>query len=505
MESMRPKRALLSVYYKEKLEPLARQLHRLGVELISTGGTGQQLESWGLPWTAVEKLTGFPEVFGGRVKTLHPVVFGGILQRRDHPQDQTDAQRHHLAPIDLVVVELYPFAETVEQGGAEQEIIEKIDIGGVSLIRAAAKNFSDVLVLSSTQDVEELTAHLEENKGNSSLAFRRSMAARAFQCAAAYDAQIEAWFATGRVLSHRLERQDWQSLRYGENPHQKAYWKGRPADWYEVLSGKALSFNNLLDLEAGLDLLSDTGPRAVMVLKHNVACGFSQAPNDLEAWKEALSGDPVSAFGGVIISGRKVTKAMAEAMNKVFFELLAAPDFEEEALEILKEKKQRILLRLTQQAAFPAWKQKQLLGGELWQERDQGIPEDRLVSGRPLSQEQANDLALARLLVKHARSNAIVLVKSQKLIGTGSGHVSRVDAARFALQKAKEFGHELKGAVMASDAFFPFPDCVDLAAEEGISCIWQPGGSVRDQASIEAAETHKISMVMGGIRHFRHG
>lgn len=505
MESMRPKRALLSVYYKDKLEPLARQLHAFGVELISTGGTGKQLESWGLPWTAVEKLTGYPEVFGGRVKTLHPVIFGGLLQRRNNPQDLQDAQTHALAPIDLVVVELYPFAETVQQGATAQEIIEKIDIGGVSLIRAAAKNFSDVLVISSTQDADELAEHLKQNKGESSLAFRRSMAARAFQRTAAYDAQIEAWFATGQVLSHRLESQDWQSLRYGENPHQKAFWKGRAADWFEVLSGKPLSFNNLLDLEAGLDLLSDAGENSLMVLKHNVACGFSKAMDGVEAWKEALSGDPVSAFGGVIISGRKITKAMAQAMNEVFFELLAAPDFEQEALEVLKEKKNRILLQLTQQASFPAWKQKQLLGGELWQERDNGIPEDRLVTGRPLSQEETNDLALARLLVKHARSNAIVVVKNQKLIGTGSGHVSRVDAARFALQKAKEFGHELKGAVMASDAFFPFPDCVDLAAEVGISCIWQPGGSVRDQASIDAAEAHNISMVMGGIRHFRHG
>ena len=505
MESVGPKRALLSVYYKEKLEPLARQLHALGLELISTGGTGKQLDSWGLPWTSVENLTGFPEVFGGRVKTLHPVVFGGLLQRRMHPQDQEDAQKHALAPIDLVVVELYPFAATVEQGATEQEIIEKIDIGGVSLIRAAAKNFSEVLVLSSTQDVDELIEHLNENQGESSLVFRRAMAARAFQRTAAYDAQIEAWFATGGVLSHSLEGLDWQSLRYGENPHQKAFWKGRAADWFEVLSGKPLSFNNLLDLEAGLDLLSDTGERALMVLKHNVACGFSKAQDGVEAWREALSGDPVSAFGGVIVSGRKVTKAMAEAMHEVFFELLAAPDFEAEALEILQEKKNRILLKLTQKASFPRWKSKQLLGGTLWQERDNGNPEDRLTTSRPLSQEETEDLSLARLLVKHARSNAIVLVKDQKLIGTGSGHVSRVDAARFALQKAREFGHELKGAVMASDAFFPFPDCVDLASEVGIAAIWQPGGSVRDKDSIDAAEAHKISMVMGGVRHFKHG
>ncbi len=505
MESVRPKRALLSVYYKDKLEPLARQLHAFGVELISTGGTGKQLESWGLPWTGVETLTGFPEVFGGRVKTLHPVVFGGLLQRRNHAQDLGEAQTHNIAPIDLVVVELYPFAATVHQGASEQEIIEKIDIGGVSLIRAAAKNFSDVLVMSSTEDLHELMDHLNQHGGESSLAFRRSMAGRAFQRTATYDAQIEAWFATGQVLSHTLESQDWQSLRYGENPHQRAFWKGRTADWFEVLSGKPLSFNNLLDLEAGLDLLSDAGEHSLMVLKHNVACGFSKAMDGVEAWKEALSGDPLSAFGGVIISGRKVTKAMAKAMDEVFFELLAAPDFEAEALEILKQKKTRILLKLTQKVAFPSWKQKQLLGGALWQERDQGIPEDRLVTSRPLRPEETDDLALARLLVKHARSNAIVVVKNQKLIGTGSGHVSRIDAARFALQKAKEFGHELKGAVMASDAFFPFPDCVDLAAEAGITAIWQPGGSLRDQASIEAAETHNMSMVMGGVRHFRHG
>ncbi|MBM3171007.1 MAG: bifunctional phosphoribosylaminoimidazolecarboxamide formyltransferase/IMP cyclohydrolase [Bacteroidetes bacterium] len=503
MNSQPIKRVLISVFTKEPYAVLAKQLHEMGAELISTGGTGKALSEWGLPWTSVESLTGFPSVFGGRVKTLHPSIFGGLLQR---DEDQAEAELVGIDSIDMAVVELYPFLEAVASGSDYQACIEKIDIGGVSLIRAAAKNHARVLVLSGTTQIQEVLQHLQVNEG-STAEFRLKMAVQGFEKTAAYDRSIQQWLSLGFVPEMQLDSGPLLTLRYGENPHQKGFFQGNLGRIFKQHSGKDLSYNNVLDLDAGWLLMSEADGPDTAVLKHNISCGASRNADAKTAWEQALAGDPVSAFGGVILTKHPVDMTWAEALNQVFFELLLAPAYSEEALELLKQKKNRILLEWNPEHRLPTYAERGALGGVLIQETD------RLDSGPEnwdlshcidLPEQAVEDMKLARVLVKHAKSNAIVLVKKGQLIGIGAGQVSRIDAVRQAIAKAEQFNHDVRGAVLASDAFFPFADGIEAAAQAGIEWVWQPGGSIRDAEVLAAAREMGVQMVLGGSRHFKH-
>lgn len=503
-------RALVSVFDKTGLEPLILALHQKGIEIISTGGTKKFIEQLGIPVTEVSSLTGFPEIFGGRVKTLHPVVFGGILQRCDEVQDKKEAAQHHIPPIDLVVVDLYPFEKTIiaKNSGSdsvtEQDVIEKIDIGGVSLIRAAAKNFNDVLIIPSVDDYAVLKEILEQN-ATSDLSLRKHMAAHAFAITARYDTIIQKYFdgfsfESAEVPMHR------QPLRYGENPHQQGTFFGRLEDVFEQLNGKELSYNNLLDVDAALSLIAEFDNCTCAIIKHNNACGLASASTTLEAWNRALVADPVSAFGGIIAFNREVDVATAREINKLFFEILIAPSFHPEARSLLTQKKNRIILRLIKYPESTVHTQS-VLDGILLQDKDnKHETKDDLKTVTDLSPTaaQTEDLLFALRIVKHTRSNAIVIAKNSQLLSSGTGQTSRVDALNQAIDKARRFNMDLQNAVMASDAFFPFPDCVEIAAAAGITAIAQPGGSVKDKDSIDAANRLKIAMVMTGFRHFRH-
>ncbi len=516
MSAARPIRAaLLSVYHKDRLAPLVATLRRLGVQLYSTGGTQQFIEEQGAEVTAVETLTGFPEVFGGRVKTLHPKVFGGILHRRHEAGDLAQAEQHGIPPIDLVVVDLYPFEETVASGAPEQDVIEKIDIGGISLLRAAAKNYRDVLVVSSRDQYEAVTELLEKTNGSPSLDDRRHYAAAAFAATSHYDTEIFKYVSQGTSLAvtdnsptHQLASSPSTPLRYGENPHQAGAFYGDLSALFEQLHGKQLSYNNLVDVDAAVQLMREfaDGAPAVAILKHTNACGVAQAASLHEAYVNALACDPVSAFGGVIIVNKEVDLATAEELNKLFFEVLIAPGFASDASPILRSKKNRILL-LQKPVEFPKKQIKTLLNGVIEQDADlqtETAADFRTVTESAPTAEETAALEFALKICKHTKSNTIVLARPGQLLASGVGQTSRVDALRQAIEKAGSFGFDLKGAVMASDAFFPFPDCVEIAATAGIRAVVQPGGSIKDQDSIDACNRLSMAMVLTGVRHFKH-
>jgi len=501
------KSALISVFYKDNLEPIVRKLHSLNVQLYSTGGTLSFIEKLNIPATAVDTLTGYPEIFGGRVKTLHPAIFGGILNRRDNPSDQQEKLAHQISDIDLVIVDLYPFEETVAANASEEETIEKIDIGGISLIRAAAKNFNDVLIVSSRNDYAELLVLLEQNNGDTTLDQRRKFAAKAFATSSHYDSAIFNFFNLSEHLAEfKKSVQKSQVLRYGENPHQKGTFYGDLDALFKKLNGKELSYNNLLDVDAAVNLMAEFTEPTFAILKHNNACGVASRDTILEAYIDALAGDPISAFGGILIANRSIDLPTAEEVNKLFCEVVIAPSFEADALALLKSKPNRIIL-VQKKVELGKTTFRDLLNGVIEQDKDLTIETEadlKLVTVIAPTASETKDLLFANKLAKHTKSNTIVLAKNGQLIASGAGQTSRVDALRQAINKASAFGFDLKGAVMASDAFFPFPDCVQIAHEAGITSVIQPGGSIKDQESINYCDAHQISMVLTGVRHFKH-
>ncbi|MFC7670387.1 bifunctional phosphoribosylaminoimidazolecarboxamide formyltransferase/IMP cyclohydrolase [Hymenobacter humi] len=510
--SSRPIRAaLLSVYHKDRLAPLVQVLRQHGVTLYSTGGTQKFLEDEGAEVTAVEDLTGFPEVFGGRVKTLHPKVFGGILHRRDNEADLAQAEQHGIPPIDLVVVDLYPFEETVASGAEEADVIEKIDIGGISLLRAAAKNYRDVLVVSSRDQYAAVTELLTTKNGSTDLEDRRHYAAAAFATTSHYDTEIFGYLSQGTAVAGtalRLSAQPATPLRYGENPHQAGTFYGDLTALFDQLHGKQLSYNNLVDVDAAVALMAEfsDGQPACAILKHTNACGVAQAATLRDAYVNALSCDPTSAFGGVIIVNKEVDAATAAELNQLFFEVLIAPSFAADALPVLQSKKNRILLR-QKPVQFPAKQVKTLLNGIIEQDADrqtETVKDFRTVTQSAPTDEELTALEFAGKICKHTKSNTIVLARAGRLLASGVGQTSRVDALRQAIEKARSFGFDLHGAVMASDAFFPFPDCVEIAGAAGVRAVVQPGGSIKDADSIKACDELGMAMVLTGVRHFKH-
>ncbi len=506
MNKKRIKKALVSVYHKDKLDIIIQKLHAEGVEFISTGGTQTFIESLNIPCRAVEDLTGYPSILGGRVKTLHPKVFGGILTRRALDADQQQIEAYDIPEIDLVIVDLYPFEATVAAGADEADIIEKIDIGGISLIRAAAKNFSDVVIVASQNQYEPLLNILDESGAETTLEERRWFAREAFGVSSAYDSAIFNYFDQEDESHFRCSENDSKVLRYGENPHQKGVFFGKFEAMFEQLQGKEISYNNLLDIDAAVNLINDFEDITFAILKHNNACGIASRPSLLEAWKDALAGDPVSAFGGVLITNAVVDKATAAEIHKLFFEVIIAPDYDFEALEILSQKQNRIILILKENK-LRTRQFRSLLNGVLMQDKDTGVETEndlKVVTAKTPSQQEIDDLLFANKIVKHTKSNAIVLAKNKQMCSSGVGQTSRVDALKQAIAKAADFGFDLNGAVMASDAFFPFPDCVEIAAKAGVSAVIQPGGSIKDQDSVHSCDTNGLSMVTTGIRHFKH-
>ncbi len=488
-----------------------RQLQSLGATIYSTGGTQKFIEDLGIPVVPVENLTSYPSILGGRVKTLHPSVFGGILGRRGNETDVQEMQQYNIPVLDLVIVDLYPFEETVAQTSDEKAIIEKIDIGGPSMIRAAAKNFSDVAVIASKDDYGPLVELLSAQQGSLSLEQRKLFAAKAFQVVASYDIAINNYFNAATPLTVVGAGQQ-TPLRYGENPHQQAVFFGNLNECFEQLHGKELSYNNLVDVDAAIELIKEFGPGPAReregvvfaIIKHTNVCGIASRPSVAEAWKDALAGDPESAFGGVLVCNGEIDAATAEAINEIFFEVLIAPSFAADALEKLKAKKARILLQLKSGATTPMV-YKNVVNGTLQQGKDEGNFEKwEEVGGRETTPAEKEDLRFANLVCKHLKSNAIALVKNGQLVGKGCGQTSRIDALRHAVEKARQFNFDLSGAVMASDAFFPFNDCVKLGHEAGITAFIEPGGSIRDKDSIEYCKENKLALVMTGLRHFRH-
>ena len=496
--------ALISVFHKDGLEPIVRELDRLGVHLYSTGGTQEFIEGLSVKVTPVEDLTTYPSILGGRVKTLHPKVFGGILGRRDLDSDVAQLEEYHIPPIDLVIVDLYPFEDTVAKGGSEDEIIEKIDIGGISLIRAAAKNHRDVVIVPAQAHYATLLGILKEQEGSSTLAQRKDLAAAAFEVSSGYDTAIHTWFLGGSSPNEQVH-----SLRYGENPHQKGSFRGDLHALFEQLNGKELSYNNLLDLDAAVELIDDLATlpgTPFAILKHNNACGAAVRPTLKEAWDAALAGDPVSAFGGVLITTARIDKATAEAINTLFFEIIAAPDYDDDALTVLRSKKNRMVLR-RKPAQRPKTKVRTVLNGELSEDVDAVVATTeslRTATAKTPTEAELKDMVFATILVKHTKSNAIVLAKNNQLLASGTGQTSRVDALEQAIAKAGKFSFDLNGAVMASDAFFPFPDCVEIAHKAGITAVVHPGGSIRDNDSIDFCNAHGMAMAITGKRHFKH-
>lgn len=502
------KSALISVFHKDGLDEIVKTLDAQGVTIYSTGGTQSFIEGLGIDVVAVEDLTGYPSILGGRVKTLHPKVFGGILNRRDHESDQKTIAEYDIPSIDLVIVDLYPFEETVAAGGSDDEIIEKIDIGGIALIRGAAKNFQDVIIVPSKDQYSELLEVLKDNNGESTLAQRMKFTAHAFNVSSHYDSAIFNWFATKtEVEALKVSEQKRKTLRYGENPHQKGIYNGDLAQLFDQIHGKELSYNNLIDVDAAVDLINEfKDSTTVAILKHNNACGISSGNTLKEAYLNALASDPQSAFGGVIISTQPIDAETAEELHKLFFEILIAPAFDEAALTVLKQKKNRILL--IQKDSTPNPKQfRTLLNGVIEQDKDLKIEEEAdltVVTERKPTPEEIKAMVFANKVCKHTKSNAIVLAVDGKMISSGVGQTSRVDALTHAIAKAKSFGLSLEGAAMASDAFFPFPDCVEIAFQAGIKSVIQPGGSIKDQLSIDYCNANGITMVTTGIRHFKH-
>ncbi|HSY75360.1 MAG TPA: bifunctional phosphoribosylaminoimidazolecarboxamide formyltransferase/IMP cyclohydrolase [Bacteroidia bacterium] len=497
--------ALISVFDKDGLEPIIRQLNKCGITIYSTGGTQKFIETFGVKVIPVEDLTSYPSILGGRVKTLHPRVFGGILGRRELASDVAEFEKHEIPPIDLVVVDLYPFEKTVASGAADADIIEKIDIGGISLIRAAAKNFNHVTVIPSKQQYPMLLDILNKQKGKTTIAQRKQLANAAFGVSSHYDTQINNYFS-GNSASFEKKISGAKALRYGENPHQKATFYGDLEKVFTQLHGKELSYNNLLDIDAAINLMSEFTDTTYAVIKHNNACGLASRPTALQAWKDALAGDPVSAFGGIIITNKPVDAETAKEIDKLFFEVFIAPSYDSAALEVLKQKKNRILLEL-HSFIFPEKNFRSLLNGVVEQERDWKtdlIADMKQVTKVAPTEQEKTDLEFANKVVKHVKSNTIVLAKNKQLLAAGTGQTSRVDALKQSIEKAQNFGFDLKGCVMASDAFFPFPDCVEIAHKVGINSVIQPGGSINDKLSIEYCDNNKMSMVTTGTRHFKH-
>lgn len=506
--SLKIRSALLSVYSKEGLEPIIRRLHELGVALYSTGGTQTFIEKLGIPSTPVEQLTGYPSILDGRVKTLHPAVFGGLLARRE-PGHLAQLEQYNIPEIDCVIVDLYPFEDTVAATDDPAEIIEKIDIGGVSLIRAAAKNWKDVVVVGSKEEYPMFLELLNEQDGAFSSDSRREFARRAFKVTSNYDIAIFNWFNEGTTdisFKYSIHRSD--ILRYGENPHQSGVFFGDFEKVFDKLSGKAISYNNLIDIDAAVQLMREfqLGKPTFAILKHTNACGVARRHTLVDAWKAALACDSTSAFGGIFITNTTVDLETAQEINKLFYEVLIAPEFDAGALELLRKKEQRILLRIKSFEVRPR-SFRSLLNGVVEQDTDLQTETEadlKVVTERTPTPKEVGEMLFAVKCVKHLKSNAIALVKERQLIGMGCGQPSRVDALRQAIAKARSFGFDLNGAVMASDAFFPFPDCVEIAAEAGITAVIQPGGSVKDQDSIDACNRLGLAMVTTGFRHFRH-
>ncbi len=505
----RIKNALVSVFHKDGLDDLVKTLEEQGITIYSTGGTYRFIEDLGIDVQKVEDLTGYPSILGGRVKTLHPKVFGGILSRRELQEDASELEQFEIPEFDLVVVDLYPFEQTVAETNDETAIIEKIDIGGISLIRAAAKNYKDVLIVPERGLYEEAIKVIKDGKGTSQIEDRKSFASAAFAVSSHYDSAIYNYFSKEeKSKALRLSETQSRSLRYGENPHQSAQFHGDLDDMLEQLHGKEVSYNNLLDLDAAVNLMKDFKDEdpCIAILKHNNACGLAIRGSLVEAWKDALAGDPVSAFGGVLISNKKIDLATAEEMNTLFFELVCAPEYDQDALEILMSKKKRVILK-QKHFDLPESGARRALNGYLVQEADHLVElaaDLKTCTSKAASKEEVEDLLFANRLAKHTKSNTIVLAKNKQLLASGTGQTSRVDALKQAVTKAKAFNFDLQGAVMASDAFFPFPDCVEIAHESGISAVIQPGGSIKDQESIDFCDAHGMSMVLTGNRHFKH-
>lgn len=500
------KTALISVFHKDGLEEILSKLNAQEVKFVSTGGTRSFIESLGYECIAVEDLTGYPSILGGRVKTLHPKIFGGILGRRDLESDVKQIKAYDILEFDLVVVDLYPFEDTVASGASESDIIEKIDIGGISLIRAAAKNFKEVVIVASKKQYQPLLELLNEKDGVSTVDDRKWFAKEAFAVSSAYDSAIFNYMDDNSGSAFRKTVDQVNELRYGENPHQKGVFYGKLSELFEQLHGKEISYNNLLDIEAAVDLISEFDETTVAILKHNNACGIASRDTVVQAWKDALAGDPVSAFGGIVISNRKIDKETAKEVNSIFFEIIIAPEYDKDAIEVLSEKKNRIILVQKQQHQNKT-QFRSLLNGVLMQDKDLSIQtakDLKLVTSRQLQGTEEEDLLFANKLVKHTKSNAIILVKNKQLLAGGTGQTSRVDALKQAIEKAQSFDFKLEGAVMASDAFFPFPDCVEIAHGVGVTAVVQPGGSIKDNLSVEYCDSNNMSMVMTGVRHFKH-
>ena len=501
------KTALISVFYKDGLEQILKVLNDNGVKFLSTGGTQTFIKSLGYSCEAVEDLTGYPSIQDGRVKTLHPKVFFGILNRRDNDNDKQQINKYDIPEIDLVIVDLYPFEETVASGASDADIIEKIDIGGISLIRAAAKNYNDVVIVASKAQYQPLYDRLMANgNAETTLEDRRWFAKEAFAVSSAYDSHIFSYFDGDSNSALRLAIDHPKAMRYGENPHQKGFFFGNFDEAFTQLHGKEISYNNLLDIDAAVNLISDFSETTFAVLKHNNACGLASRPTVLEAWKDALAGDPVSAFGGVLITNAEIDADTATEMNKIFFEVCIAPSYTEEALAILEQQKNRIIL-VIKPFCRPNMQVRSCLNGALVQQRDTHIetPEElKQATEKAVTEQQVEDLLFANKIVKHSKSNAIVLAKNKQLIASGIGQTSRVDALKQAIEKAHNFEFDLQGAVMASDAFFPFADCVEIANKAGVTAVIQPGGSIRDNETIDYCNKNGIAMVMTGVRHFKH-
>ena len=506
MNKKRIKRALISVYHKDRLDLIVKKLHDEGVTFLSTGGTKTFIESLGISCDAVEDLTGYPSILGGRVKTLHPKVFGGILSRRNIENDAKQLDEYDIPEIDLVIVDLYPFEATVAAGADEMNVIEKIDIGGISLIRAAAKNYNDVVILASEEQYAPFLELINQNGAETTHEERRWFAKEAFAVSSHYDSAIFNYFDGDDASAFRYTSNGSKPLRYGENPHQKGLFFGKFSDMFEQLHGKEISYNNLLDIDAAVNLINDFEDITFAILKHNNACGLASRERLKEAWEESLAGDPVSAFGGVLITNAIIDKETADEINKLFFEVIIAPDYDLDALEVLTQKKNRIILVL-EDNKVPVKQFRSVLNGVLVQNRDtyQETGEElKIVTEKEPTEDEIEDLLFANKIVKHSKSNAIVLAKDRQLIASGVGQTSRVDALKQAIEKARSFDVDLNGAVIASDAFFPFNDCVEIAAEAGITAIIQPGGSMRDNESIDMANQKGVAMVTTGIRHFKH-
>ena len=507
MTNIKIKSALISVYHKDRILEIAKSLIENHVTIYSTGGTLDFLAKNGIQATSVESLTGYPSILGGRVKTLHPTIFGGILARRDNMEDINHMAGHNIPEIDLVIVDLYPFEETLKTTKNESDLVEKIDIGGVSLIRATAKNFKFTTIVPSFEQYDDILEILETGKGSISLEQRKKLAAKAFAVTASYESSIANWMNDENNLpffSFTTSKMD--ALRYGENSHQKGFFVGDLNETFTQISGKQLSYNNILDIDSAMKLMAEFEESTFAIIKHNNACGVASRENPIEAWEAALAGDPISAFGGILIYNREITTELAERIDKIFYEVLIAPEFSEEAKSILAKKGNRMILKINTMPK-PKMEFRSVLNGALLQESNTILSKSdslKCVTDMSPSSDKIEDLLFAEKLVKHTKSNAIIIAKNKQLIGSGTGQTSRVDALNQAIIKCRNFDFSPKDAVLASDAFFPFSDCVEIAHNEGIDTIIQPGGSIRDQESIDYCNKHKMMMLFSSIRHFKH-